>query len=109
MTNEDTMVKNQIIALEEDVVHNTTGIGADVMVVKSTVILHITVGHTECVPIRAKTGGPWNTDTRRMRCVTIRCQEVSKTAPDRSGQHMPTFLDHIILIKLLWHHLEPVW
>ena len=46
MEDEDTTVTNQIIAVEEDTVHNTTRIGTEAAVVNSTVILHITVGHT---------------------------------------------------------------
>ena len=68
----DITVTNPIIAVDEDAVHKTTGIGAEVVVVVATVILHINVGHTECVPIRAKTAGHQQTDTRRTRCGTIR-------------------------------------
>ena len=81
----DTTVTNKIIVVEEDAVHNTAGIGAEAVVGMSTVILHITVGHTECVPIRSKTSGTWQTDTRRTRCGATRCLEVRKTAPARSG------------------------
>ena len=52
MEDEDTTVTNQINAVEEEAVQNTTVIGLEDVVVKSTVILHITVGNTECVPIR---------------------------------------------------------
>ena len=34
----DTMVTNQIIAVEEDTVHNTTGIGAEAVVLESKLI-----------------------------------------------------------------------
>ena len=53
-----TMATNQVIAVEEDVVHKTTVIGADAVVVDPIVILHITVGHTEYVPIREKNARP---------------------------------------------------
>ena len=46
----DTMATNPVIAVREDAAHKTTGIGAEAMVVEPTVILHITAGHTECVP-----------------------------------------------------------
>ena len=52
MEDMNTTVTNPIIVVKENAVHNTTGIGADSVVVETTVILHITVGHTECVPIR---------------------------------------------------------
>ena len=68
--------------------HNKMGIGAEAVVVESTVILHINVGHTECVTIRENTAGPRKTDTIRTWCGETRCQEVSKNAPDRSGQHL---------------------
>ena len=51
MEYKDTTVTNQIIAVEEDAVQNTTVIGTETVVVESTLILHITVEHTECVPI----------------------------------------------------------
>ena len=79
MEDEDTTVTNQIIAVEEDAVHNTMGIGAEAEVVESTGILHINVGHTECVTIRENTAGPRKTDTRRTWCGATRCQEVRKT------------------------------
>ena len=41
-----TTVTNPIIVVKEDVVHNTTRIFAEAVVVLATVILHITVGHT---------------------------------------------------------------
>ena len=66
MEDMDTTATNPIIAVEEDAVHNTTGIGAEAVVVKSTVILLINV------PIQAKAIGPQHTDTRRMRCGATR-------------------------------------
>ena len=53
MEDVDTMKTNPVIVVEEDAVHKTNGIGAEAVVVESTVITPITVGHTECVPIRA--------------------------------------------------------
>ena len=58
----DTMVTNPIMVVNKDAVHNTTEIGAEAVVVKATGILHITVRHTDCVPIQAKTSGPRQTD-----------------------------------------------
>ena len=58
------------------------------MVVEATVILHITVGHTEYLPIQAKTAGPHQTDTRRMQCGATRFWEVRETAPDRPVQYL---------------------
>ena len=85
---EDTTVTNKIIAVEDDALHNTTGIGTEALVVKSTVILKITVGHTDCVPIWTNNPGPRYTDTIRTRCGEIICWGVRKTAPDRSGQYL---------------------
>ena len=84
----DTTATNPVIAVEEDTLHKTTGIGTEVVVLDSTVILHITVGHTECVPIQANTAGPNQTDTKRTRCGGTRCREVKETAPDRSGIYL---------------------
>ena len=72
MENVDTTFTNPIIAFEEDAVHSTTGIGAESVVVVATVILHVTVGNTYCVPIQAKTAGSRQTDTRTTRCGTTR-------------------------------------
>ena len=47
----DTTATNPVTAVEEDAAHKTMEIGAEAMVVEPTVFLHITVGHTECVPI----------------------------------------------------------
>ena len=85
MEDVDTTETNPVIASKEDAAHKTTGIGAEVVVVEPTVILHITIGHTECVPIREKTAGPQQTDTKRTRCGVTRSQEGKKTALDRSG------------------------
>ena len=51
----DITATNPVTAVEEDAEHTKIGIGAKAVVVEPTVILHITVGHTECVLIRAKT------------------------------------------------------
>ena len=50
----DTTFTNNIISVEEDVMHKTTVIGTKAVVFESTVILHITFGHRECVPTREK-------------------------------------------------------
>ena len=73
----DITENNKVTAAEEDAEHKIMGIGAEAVVVEPTVILHITVGHTECVPIRAKTAGPRHTDNRRTRCGAIRCWKVN--------------------------------
>ena len=54
----DTTTTNQVIKVEEDAAHKKTGIGVEDVVVDPTVILHITVEHTECVTIRENTAGP---------------------------------------------------
>ena len=84
----DTTATNTVIAVKDDAAHKTTVIGADAMVVEPTVILHITVGHTECVPIRANTAGTQKTDTKKTRCGVTRCREVKENAPDRSGRYL---------------------
>ena len=45
--------------VEDNAVQKTPGIGAEDVVVEPTVILHVNVGYTECVPIRAKTAVPY--------------------------------------------------
>ena len=45
MEDVETTATNPVTAVKEDASHKTTGIGAEAVVVKSTVILHITVGH----------------------------------------------------------------
>ena len=67
MEDVDTMATNPFIVVEEYAEHKTTVIGEEAVVVEPTVILHINVGHTECVPIRSKTTGPQQTDTKRTR------------------------------------------
>ena len=66
MEDEDTTETNPVTAVEEDAAHKTTGIGAESVAVEPTVILHITIGHTECVPIRSKTSGPLQMTTKSM-------------------------------------------
>ena len=79
-----TTATNPVIAVEDDTVHKTTGIGAEAIVVNPTLILHITVGHTECVPIPTKTTNPQHINTKSTRCGVTRCWEVKETAPYRS-------------------------
>ena len=52
MEDGDITATNPVIAVQEDAVQKTTEIGEEAVVVKQILILHITVGHTECVPIR---------------------------------------------------------
>ena len=54
----DTTATNPVTAVKEDAAHKTMGINAEAVMVNTTVILHITVGHKECVPIQAETSGP---------------------------------------------------
>ena len=76
MEDMDTMATNTVIAVREDAAHKTTGIGAKAVVVETTVILHITVGHTECVPSRAKIELTQRMATRRTQFGVIRCRSV---------------------------------
>ena len=73
MEDADKTETNPFIEVKEYAAQKTTGIGAEAVVVEPIVILHITVGHTECVPIRAKTAGPQKKDTKRTRCVVTIC------------------------------------
>ena len=56
---------NPVTAVKENANHKTTGIGAEAVVAEPTVILHITVGHKECMLIRAKISEPQRMATRR--------------------------------------------
>ena len=51
--------------------------------VEPTVISHITVGHTEFVPIRENIAGHQRMATRRMQYGVIICRAVRETEPDR--------------------------
>ena len=68
MEDVDTTATNPVIAVEEDAAHKTTVIGVEAVVVEAIVILHITFGHKECVPISAKTAVPKHIDTKITRC-----------------------------------------
>ena len=63
-------------------------------------MLHINVGHTECVTIRENTAGTRQTDTRSTRCGATRCQEVSETETGRSGRYL--------LVKLIQNKLKHI-
>ena len=76
---------NTVTAVKEDAAPKTTGIGAEAVAVEPTVTLHITVGHTECVPNRVKTAGSHQMDTKRIRYGVKICRSVKETAPDRLG------------------------
>ena len=93
MVDTDITATHPVTAVEEDACHKTTVIGAEAAEVEPTVISHITVGHTECVPIQANIVGHQGMATRRTQCGVIRCQAVRETAPDRSDQYL--------LIKLM--------
>ena len=84
----DTTATNPVAAVKEEAAQKTTGIGVDAVVVEPTVILHIAVGHTECVPIQEKTARPHNMATKRTRCGVTICRAVKETTPDRSGQYL---------------------
>ena len=81
----DTRATNPVTAVEEDADHKKTGIFTEVAVVEPTVILHITVGHIECVPILAKISGTQRMATRRMQYGVMICWEVRETTPDSLG------------------------
>ena len=88
MEDVDITATNTVTAVEEDVVHKTTVIGMEAMVVDPTVILHITIGHTECVPIREKTVGPQNM-ANKITCYGVtRFRVVRETAPDRLVRYL---------------------
>ena len=78
----------QLPGFEEDAAQKTTGIGVEAGVVKPTVILHITAGQTECVPIRVKTTGPQQMATKRTRYGVTRFCSAKETAPDRLGKYL---------------------
>ena len=100
MEDVDTTATNPVIMVEEDAAHKTTVIVVEAMVVDPTVILHITVVHTECVPIWSKTAGPHQTDTKMTRCGVTRYQEVKETSPDSSGQYL--------LVKIIYKELNHI-
>ena len=85
MEDVDITATNPVTAVEEDAEHKTTGIDTEVVVVEPTLILHITVGHTECVIIGVKTAGPHNMATKRTRYVVTIYQAVKETAPESLG------------------------
>ena len=76
MEDADIMATNPVTAVDKDSDHKTTGIGAKAVVVETTVILHITVGHTECVPSQAKIELTQRMATRRTQFGVIRCRLV---------------------------------
>ena len=65
MEDVDITATNQVTAVEEYAVHKKKIIGADAVMTETTIILHITVGHTECVLIRSKTAGPHRMASKR--------------------------------------------
>ena len=89
----DITATNPVTAAKDDEDQKTTEIGTEATVAEPTVILQITVGHTECVPIRAKIAVPQRMDTRRTHYSVIRCQALIETALDISGRYL--------LIKLM--------
>ena len=93
MVDKDITATHPVTAVGEDMGHKTTGIGVEAAAVEPTVISHITVGHTECVPIRENIAGHYRMSTRSNQYGIIRCRAARETAPDRSGQYL--------LIKLM--------
>ena len=68
----DTTETNPVTAVKEDAVYKTTEIGAEAAVVEPPLFSQITVGHTECVPIRLNNVGPHNMDTKMTQYVATR-------------------------------------
>ena len=54
----DSTATNPFTVVKESMVQKTILIGAEAVAVKPTLTLHITVGHTKCVPIQVNTAGP---------------------------------------------------
>ena len=88
MEDVDIMANNPVTVLKENADQKTTGIGMQAVVVDPTVILHIHVGNTGCVPIRANTEGPQNRAAKRTHYVVTRYMVVIETAPDRLGRYL---------------------
>ena len=84
----DITATNLVTVVGEDAEYKTMGIGADAVVVKPTVILHITAGHTEYVPIRANIAGSHYISTKRTQYSVTRCRAVRENAPGRSGIYL---------------------
>ena len=93
MEDVDITATNPVTAVKEDADHKTMEIGVEAVVVEPTVILHIAVGHTEFVPIWAKTEGPQKMATKRTQYGASRCRAGRETEPDRLGGY--------VLIKLM--------
>ena len=72
MVDADITATHPVTVVEVDAGHKTLVIGAGGASVEPTVISHITVGHTEYVPIRAKISGHQRMATRRTRNGVIR-------------------------------------
>ena len=85
MDNADILATNPVTAVEEDADHTTMRISAEAVVVEPTAISHITVEHTECVPIQENIAIPQRMSTRRMNYGVIICWAVRETAPERLG------------------------
>ena len=98
MENVDTTATNPVTAVKEEAGHKPAEIGVEVVVVEPTVILYITVGHTECVPIRVNIAGTHHMDTKRTRSAVTRCLAEIVTASDRLGLYL--------LINLLYMKLK---
>ena len=88
MEDVNTTATNPDTAVEEDAAHKTMEIGAEAVVVNPTLILHINVGHIECVLIQINTTGPQKMATKRTWCGVTRCRSVIETTPYRSGRYL---------------------
>ena len=88
MVDADITTTYPVTVVEEYTGHKTTVIGTEASAVEPTVISHINVGHSECVPIRTNIRGHQGMATRRMHYGVLRCRAVIETAPDRSGQYL---------------------
>ena len=65
MEDVDITATNPYNSVKEDAEHKTTGIGLEDVVLYTKLILHITVGHMECLPIQTNTSGPQQMVTKR--------------------------------------------
>ena len=76
MEDVDITETNPVTAVKEDAEKKTMGIGAEAMLLEPTVILQITVGHIESLPIHAKPAGPHHISTKRTQYGATRCRAV---------------------------------
>ena len=82
MEDVDTMATNQVTAFKEDTLHKKKW----ELEQRPRVILHITVGHMEFVPIWVNNSGPQQISTKSTRYSITKYWVARETASDRSGQ-----------------------